>query len=459
MSPYQASIETLRQTFNRGVTRSLMWRKQQLQQLDKMIKEHKGSIHAALQDDLGKCEFEAIVAETSVIETDISYMLKHVKKWMKPQKVSSPLLTWPAKSVIQAEPLGVVCILGAWNYPFNLSVRPLVAAIAAGNCAVLKPSEMATKTSALLAKLLPLYLDQTAILCIEGDGETADQLLQHPFDHVFYTGNGVIGRKVMAAAAKHLTPVTLELGGKSPCLVDKTADLTLTARRIAWSKWFNAGQTCIAPDYVLVERSIADDLVAALKSELVNFYGNNPKHSDSYGRIVSTRHTQRLANLLDDQPIVHGGESDQQERYIAPTLVLNPAPDSALMTEEIFGPILPIIICDTTDEMLQQVIAKDKPLALYIYTKDSQFQQQAVNTVSSGSVCINDGMMFMANHNLPFGGVGPSGMGRYGGKFGFDTFSHNKSVMTRYFAMDVPLRYPPFTQSKANWMKRIRWFE
>ena len=458
MTHFESSIKLLRETFNSGATRSIDWRLTQLSQLEKMIVEHREQIHAALKSDLGKCDFEANIAETSVIENDIQYIRKHLKRWMRPRRVPSPMLTWPARSWIQPEPLGVICVLGAYNYPFNLLVRPLLAAIAAGNCAVVKPSEIASATSQWLMEYLPKYLDPSAVICVEGDGEVAASLLTHRFDHIFYTGSGTIGKKVLAAAAPHLTPVTLELGGKSPCLVDDTCDIEMTARRIVWSKWLNAGQTCIAPDYVMVHQSKASALIDAIKHTLVKFYGNNAEKSADYGRVISQKQQKRLVSLLKDQNIIWGGQHNDESRYLAPTLVLAPDPKSSLMKEEIFGPILPIIPVNNVDDMVTFVKAGDKPLATYCYSRDSQFQERVVTEISAGNMCINDGMMFMANHELPFGGVGDSGMGRYAGKFGFDTFSHQKSVMKRYFAFDVPVRYPPFTQKKAslmNWLRRF----
>ena len=319
------------------------------------------------------------------------------------------------------------CILGAWNYPFNLSIRPLLAAIAAGNCAVLKPSELAPATSSLLAQLIPQYLDE-AIQCFEGDGDFAGELLRHRFDHIFYTGSANIAKKVMAAAAQYLTPVTLELGGKSPCLIDSSADIRITAKRVAWSKWLNAGQTCIAPDYVLVDQKIADRFVAALIHELKAFYGDCAKSSESYGRIINRRHTARLADALADQAVVFGGDVDLSECYISPTIVREPSMQSTLMQHEIFGPILPVISVDDKQQMIDIVNGSEKPLALYSYAKDDNFNREVEANISAGNVCINDGMMFMANQKLPFGGVGEVVWEAMAVTMG-STFSHFKSVM------------------------------
>lgn len=449
------TVDRLRDTFQSGSTRSRDWRVQQLKQLRRMTLDHQGDIMTALKADLGKDTVEAWTSEIGFVIGDIDHTIKHLKRWMKPRKVSQPLAAMPGKSFLLPEPLGTVLIIGAWNYPFQLVVAPLVAAIAAGNCAVLKPSELSPRTSAVLADLVPRYLDTGAFAVVEGAVPETSELLKQVFDHIMYTGGENVGKIVMRAASEHLTPVTLELGGKSPCVVDSTADIKVAASRIAWSKWMNAGQTCVAPDYVLVERKVADELVEALKTTIQKFYGADPKSSKDYGRIVNHRHFERLKAYLEGQDVIFGGQNDAEERYLSPTLVMEPAADSKVMQEEIFGPILPILVVDDINQAVPFINARPKPLALYVYTKSQAFEDRILGQTSAGSVCVNDGFMFMVNPDLPFGGVGNSGMGAYHGQHGFDTFSHLKSVMKRPFALDVDLRYPPFSKTKFALLKRL----
>ncbi|MCU7553229.1 aldehyde dehydrogenase family protein [Alteromonas sp. ASW11-19] len=447
--------QALRATFAAGKTRDLSWRRQQLRALQALLNEHESEITEALHADLGKCRSESIVAEVGFLQADIKHTLKHLERWNKPRRVSTPMVAWPGKSYQYPEPLGTVLIIGAWNYPLQLLLAPFIAAVAAGNCAVLKPSELAAATSALVARLIPAYLDNDAVQVVEGGKDETSALLAMPWDHVFYTGGETVGKIVMAAAAKHLTPVTLELGGKSPCVVDTSTHLAVAARRIVWGKWMNAGQTCIAPDYVLVEAGLLPALVAAIKSEIIAQYGESALTNNDYGSIINARHLQRLQSYLAEQTLEYGGEVDVSACRMAPTLVVNPAPDSALMREEIFGPILPIVAVDTMEEAMGFINARPKPLALYLFTDDKHLEERVLANTSAGSVCINDTMMFMTNPNLPFGGVGSSGMGSYHGQAGFDTFSHLKTVMRRAFAFDVPFRYPPYTDLKLKILRKL----
>jgi aldehyde dehydrogenase (NAD+) len=353
------------------------------------------------------------------------------------------------------EPLGTILIIGAWNYPLLLVLSPLISAVSAGNNALIKPSELSANESKLMAELVAQYLDNDAFAVVEGAVDETTELLKHQFDHIIYTGGEVVGKIVMRAAAEFLTPVTLELGGKSPCIVDSTTDLDVTAARIVWSKWTNAGQTCVAPDYVLVEESFATQLIEAIKNKLTEFYSADPANSQDYARIVNERHLARIVSYLDGQEVVHGGKHDAANKYIEPTIVLNPAQDSLLMQQEIFGPILPIVTVKNINQSIAFVNERAKPLALYIFSKNTDFEQQVLTSTSAGMVCINDGFMFGANPNLPFGGVGNSGTGAYHGKTGFDNFSHLKTVMKRSFWFDVPLRYPPFTGKKFKLLKKL----
>jgi aldehyde dehydrogenase (NAD+) len=362
----------------------------------------------------------------------------------------------PGRSRIVPEPKGVVLIIAPWNYPLSMVLAPLVGALAAGNAAIVKPSEISRHTSAALARILPQYMDPEAIAVVEGGVAETTDLLAQRFDHILYTGNERVARIVMAAAAKHLTPVTLELGGKSPCLVAGDANLDVAAARIVWGKFLNAGQTCVAPDHVLVERRAAAPLLAALVRRIREFYGEDAAASPDYGRIATERHAARFERLLAGQRIHYGGRVDVAQRYVEPTIVLDPSPDSALMQEEIFGPVLPVIAVDDMGAAMRLVAARPKPLALYVFTRDEALADAVRDSLSAGTVCVNDAVIFMVSPELPFGGVGASGMGRYSGWYGFETFSHMKPVMTRSLRFDVPIRYPPYNDTKARLLKLVR---
>lgn len=450
------SVDRLRAGFNSGKTRDKAWRVAQLKAVKAMTLENESAILDALEKDLGKCQLEGWSAEIGYIVGEVEHTIKHLDKWMKPRSVKTPMVAMPGKSYIQPEPYGVALIIGAWNYPYQLTIAPFVAALAAGNCAILKPSELAVNTSALIAKLVPKYLDGDAFAVVEGGVDETTELLKQRFDYILYTGGEVVGKIIMRAAAEHLTPVTLELGGKSPCIVDSQTNLDATVSRIAWCKWMNAGQTCVAPDYVIVEKAYVDTFVAALKQKLHKFYGDNPNLSQDYARIINERHCQRIMSYLEGQDIVHGGAGDVDTKYIEPTIVLNPDWDSALMQNEIFGPILPILTVDNIEQSIQIVNEHPKPLALYVFSKRDRFANQVLAQTSAGNVCVNDGMMFMTNQDLPFGGVGNSGMGSYCGQAGFDTFSHLKAVMKRSFMLDVDVRYPPYTDKKLKMLKMLQ---
>lgn len=448
-------IQLIKNTFASGKTKPLPWRIEQLAQIRKMVVEQQDKIFVAMQQDLGRCNMESWTAELGGVISEVDHSLKHLKKWVKPRKVPTPIIAQPGKSYMLPEPLGTILIIGAWNYPLLLVLSPLISAISAGNNAIIKPSELSANVSKLLVELVAQYLDNDAFAVVEGAVDETTELLKHQFDHIIYTGGEVVGKIVMRAAAEFLTPVTLELGGKSPCIVDSSTDLDVTAARIVWSKWMNAGQTCVAPDYVLVEESFAAPLIDAIKHKLTEFYSADASNSKDYGRIVSERHLTRIVSYLDGQEVVHGGKHDVANKYIEPTIVLNPAHDSLLMQHEIFGPILPIVTVKNISESIPFVNKRAKPLALYIFSKNKDFEQQVLTATSAGMVCINDGFMFAANSNLPFGGVGSSGTGAYHGKIGFDNFSHLKSVMKRSFWFDVPLRYPPFTNKKFKLLKKL----
>jgi aldehyde dehydrogenase (NAD+) len=439
--------------FATGQTRDVNFRIEQLKRLRQAVVAYAPRVLEALKADLGKPELEAYVTEVGVLQ-EIDFALKHIRSWAKPQKVSVPAQQWPASAWIQAEPLGVVLIIGPWNYPFQLMLSPLVGAIAAGNCTILKPSELAPATSQLVADLISKTFDSHYITVVEGDVHTSQALLAEKFDHIFFTGGTAIGKIVMAAAAKHLTPVTLELGGKSPCIVDSDIHLLHTARRIIWGKFLNSGQTCIAPDYLLVNRQIKPTLLEAMVAVLKEFYGENPETSPDYGRIISLRHFLRLQSLLTGGKAIAGGTSNAETRYIAPTILDNVSPDDPIMQEEIFGPILPVLEYGAIEEAIALIQSHPKPLALYLFTQNQQLQERVLRETSSGGVCLNDTIMQVGISSLPFGGVGDSGIGSYHGRASFDTFSHRRSILKKPFWLDVNLRYPPYA-GKLDLLKKI----
>jgi aldehyde dehydrogenase (NAD+) len=448
-------VSSLRASFESGRTRPLEWRLRQLDAIRRMTEEHESEILAALREDLGKPEHEGFMADVHYTLSELALVRKNLRRWMKPERVSTPMFALPGKSRIVREPLGVVLIIGPWNYPFQLVVYPLVGAIAAGNCAVVKPSEVAPATSAIIARLVREYLDGDCIRVVEGGVNETSALLAERFDHIFYTGNGAVGRIVMEAAAKHLTPVTLELGGKSPCIVDSSADLDVAVKRITWGKFFNAGQTCVAPDYILAHESVHDEVVNRLKSTIRDFYGDDPKKSPDFARIVNERHHRRLMKLIGSGKAAVGGVADESTRYIAPTVLVDVAPDSPVMGEEIFGPILPVLRVKNVSEAISFVNARPKPLALYVFAGDRDVQRQVIDRTSSGGATINHAWLHLAVPGLPFGGVGESGMGAYHGRTTFETFTHRKSVLTKPTAVDPALMYPPYTEAKSKWIRRL----
>eukprot|EP01018_Ginkgo_biloba_P019249 Gb_37819 [translate_table: standard] len=453
-------VRELRECFSSGRTRSYEWRISQLNQLLKMIYEKESEITDALHHDLTKPPFESFIAEISLTRASCKKAIKELKSWMTPEKVSTTISSFPSSAEIVPEPLGVALIISAWNYPFLLSVDPVIGAIAAGNVVVLKPSEVAPAMSSLLARIIPQYLDTAAIRIVEGSVVETTALLEQKWDKIFYTGSGRVGRIVMAAAAKHLTPVTLELGGKCPVIFDPTADLEVAARRIVSGKWgSNNGQACIAPDYIITHESFAPKLINALKNTLEEFFGKDPFQSADLSRLVNFSHFTRLTRLLDDPKvsdnIVHGGHRDEKRLLIAPSLLLDPPMDSLIMTEEIFGPLLPIITVQKMEEAFEIVNSQPKALAAYIFTKNKKFERQGVAAISCGGIVVNDTSLHVVTHSLPFGGVGESGMGAYHGKFSFDTFSHKKAVLYRNFMGDLMARYPPYTRRKQSIVKSL----
>jgi len=449
------AARALRTHFEAGATRSLSWRLSQLDALEHFLMEREQDILDALRADLGKPAMEAFVAEIAVPFSELRSTRKRLASWMKPERVRTSLAAWPGRSYICREPLGVTLIIAAWNYPFHLVVLPLIGAIAAGNCVMLKPSEVAPQVSAFIAKWIPKYLDPSAIQVTEGGVLETTALLEQQWDHIFFTGSGTVGRVVMEAAAKHLTPVTLELGGKSPCIVDESADLDSAAKRIVYGKFLNAGQTCVAPDYVLVHDHVHDALVNRLVSTLREFYGEDPQQSPDFGRIVDEQHHRRLTRLLEGADLVTGGESDLADRYIAPTIVKNVEEDDAVMRDEIFGPILPVISVPSVASAIGFVNRRDKPLALYLFAEDETVQDRVLAETSAGGTTINHVGLHFGVPALPFGGVGESGMGAYHGRHSFESFSHRRSVLKKPTLPDPPILFPPYSNRKLGWLKKL----
>jgi aldehyde dehydrogenase (NAD+) len=438
--------------FQSGATLDIKFRRDALTRLFDKIEEMRSEIHAALYSDLRKSEFEAIETETSGVLEEILYMRKRLRKWSKPKRVGVHLNNMPARGKIYPEPYGSALIFSAWNYPFQLALSPVIAAMAAGNCVVLKPASHASATAEVLKKLLDSCFDPEYITTvIDGDGK-AEIMLKNKFDYIFYTGGPNIGRKVMLAAAENLTPVTLELGGKSPCIIAEDADVNVTAKRLVWGKFLNAGQTCLAPDYLFVHEKIKQPLLEKVKEVIKDFYGEDIQKSPDYSRIINEHHFDRLSRLLENQEIFCGGKTDRDDLYIEPTILAETDPESKIMQEEIFGPIMPLITWTKIDEVIDFVNARHKPLALYYFSSGKGDLDTLIKKTSSGGVSVNDTITHYINASMPFGGVGESGMGAYHGKYGFETFSHYKPVMIKPTFLDVPMRYPPFA-NKLKWLK------
>lgn len=448
-------LDLLRFHFDSGATRGADWRRAQLSALARMITEQEAAIVEALQQDLGKPAAESFLTETGFVQAEIAHTLRHLRRWMRPRRMRVSLSNLPGRARIVPDPKGVVLIMAPWNYPFQLAISPLVGALAAGNCAVIKPSELAPATAALLARIVPDYLPQNVVQVVTGGPDTAAALLARRFDHIFFTGSTHIGKTVMQAAAQHLTPVTLELGGKSPCILAPDTDLRVAARRIAWGKFLNAGQTCVAPDYILTTPGMADPLARAIQTAVTGFFGPDPQTSPDYGRIIHDRHFDRLVGLLDGGRVVMGGTADRSGRYIAPTVLRDVDLHAPLMREEIFGPLLPIIEVPDMDSAIRFVADRPKPLALYLFTKDRALRRAVTTGTSSGALCINDVVAHLAEPDLPFGGVGDSGIGAYHGVASFETFSHHKPVLTKPEWGEPPLRYAPYTPRKMGLLRRI----
>ncbi len=444
-----AEVDRLRATFASGRTRSVAWREAQLLGLERLLAEKWSDLTSALAADLRRTEFESIMFDLVSTKPEITHARKQLRSWMKPRRVHAPINVQPGRAWYAYEPLGVVMVIGAWNYPVHLTLTPLVAALAAGNCVVVKPSEIAPRTSSALADLLPRYLDPDAVAVVEGGADVTLDLIDQRLDHVFFTGSPAVGSAVMGAASKHLTPVTLELGGKCPAIVTDTARLDVAARRIAFGKLTNSGQTCVAPDYVLVDEQVRDEFVQILSATFVAFTegGRQP--------IVNARHAARIKSLVDSAggSVVLGGDVDVEAATTTPTIIVDPAADAPIMSEEIFGPVLPIVTVGGLDEAIAHVRSGTKPLASYLFTESRDDERKVLEGFSAGGTVVNHVMMHMAVHDLPFGGVGNSGTGRYHGHWGFETFSHPKAVLRQQTRFDPKFFYPPYGK-RFQWLLR-----
>jgi len=453
-TPLKQLLHDHRAYFATGITKDITFRLEQLRVLRKAVTDNEDAIFHALKEDLSKPAFEAYGGETAILLHEIDHALRHLRCWSKPRRVNTPLAHFPARSFIYPVPFGVALIVGPWNFPVQLMLAPLVGAVAAGNCAVLKPSIAAPHTSHIVTKFIGENFDPAYVSIVEGGAETSQALLEERFDHIFFTGGVATGRLVMAAAAKHLTPVTLELGGKNACIVDANTDLDITARRIVFGKFFNAGQSCVAVDYLLVDRRIKQVLLSRVIKNMIEFYGEDASRSPDFGRIVNEPHFDRLLRLLHAGDIIIGGGTDRAGRYIAPTVIDGITGSEAIMEDEIFGPLLPVIVYDDLSEAIEFVNSRPKPLALYFFSRNKDHQERVLTETSSGGGCINDTLVHFTVPGLPFGGVGDSGMGKYHGKASFDTFTHERSIIRNSFLVDVFLRYPPY-RNHLKWLRKL----
>ena len=454
MQNIKKQIEQQREFFKSQITKDSDFRKAQLKKLKQLIKDHEKEIQEALRKDLGKPNFESYLAEIEFVLQELRYTLKNLNNWVKPKKVRTPVLHFPGTSQIYHEPFGCVLIISPWNYPFHLAIAPVIGAIAAGNSVIIKPSEHAPATAVLLEKMINKNFEPGFFRVIQGQIKETRFILEQKFDYIFFTGSTQVGKIIMSSAAKHLTPVTLELGGKSPAVIDSTANLDVTAKRIAWGKFHNAGQTCVAPDYIYVKDTVKDAFLKKMISTLINFYGKDASESPDYGRIVNERHFDRLIQFLDDADIAFGGHTNREKNFISPTILNNVSWDNDVMREEIFGPILPVLEWNNENDLILQINKRSKPLALYVFSENQGFIEKIIQETSSGGVSVNEPLSHITSVHLPFGGVGDSGMGHYHGKYSFITFSHAKSVMRKPFFPDPSVKYPPFSKINGT-MKKI----
>lgn len=448
-------LKKQKEYFYEGETKNIDFRIKQLQKLKRAIKDNEKLITEALYKDLHKPEFEAYATEIGYIYDSIGYFIKNLKKWAKVRRVKTPAVHFGSRSYIYAEPYGSVLIVGPFNYPFQLIMEPLIGAISAGNCVVIKPSEYTTNVSKIVYKIIKENFHEKYIEVIEGGKEETSILINSPFDYIFFTGSVAVGKIVMEAAAKNLVPVTLELGGKSPTIVHKDANIESASERIIWGKFMNVGQTCVAPDYLLVHKEIKDQLVSKLIEKIKIFYGNNPKTSKDYGRIVNEKQFSRIKGLINEDKVIFGGDYGVEELYIDPTIMNNVTWEDKVMGEEIFGPVLPILEYENLNEIINKINSRPKPLALYLFTESREVEKKVVENISYGGGCINDTMTHLASPFLPFGGVGTAGVGSYHGQRSFETFSHMKSVLKKSTRFNLKFIFPPYTKKKVAMLRRV----
>ena len=451
-------IDAQRIYFKTQNTKNISFRLEKLKALKLEITSKEQAIYEALKADFNKSKFESFISEFGIVISELNLAIKKLKRWAKPKRIKSSMLTFPSKDYIYKEPYGTVLIIAPWNYPFLLALEPLIMAIAAGNTVVLKPSELTTNTSALITKIIKNVFNKEHVISIEGGVDIATKLLANKWDYIFFTGSVYVGKIIAKAAAENLTPVTLELGGKSPCIIDDTVDVKLVARRLVWGKFLNAGQTCISPDYLIVKSTIKKDLIEALKKQIVKYYGENPKQSEDLPRIINQKNTERLADMIKSSNVIFGGEIDLENNYISPTLIDEPNLNDKVMQDEIFGPVLPILSYNSEQDIEQIIWNYEKPLSLYVFSNNDSFSKNIIDKYSFGGGVVNDVLIHFGNHRLPFGGIGESGMGAYHGKLGFDMFSHNKSIIKRGNWIDPSLRYAPYTGKLSLIKTMFKWF-
>lgn len=454
MIDIQPIIQNQKQFFRTGETLNLSFRLKQLKSFKKAIINYESEIVQALKDDFNKPVFETYASEICIVLDEIDCAIKNLHSWAKKKRVKTSILNFYGSSYIQSEPYGVVLIIGVWNYPIQLNFAPLVGAIGAGNCIIVKPPELSINSSRIITRIIQEIFNEEYICTVEGGTDVGKALVNEKFDYIFFTGNSESGKEVMRDAAKNLTPVTLQLGGKCPCIVDKEVNSDLASRRIVWGKYFNAGQTCAAPDYVLVHKDIKEELLEGMKKYIKQFYGDNASSSTDYARIIDEGHFERLSKFLNNGKIIIGGETDKSSLYIAPTIIADISWNDPVMQEEVFGPLLPILEYTHLSEAVAEVNKHPKPLALYFFSNNKRNQKRITTEIQFGGGAINDTIMHMIGTNLPFGGVGYSGIGQYHGKFSFDTFSHKKSIFKKSNAMDIKLRYPPYKE-KHKFLRRL----
>ncbi len=455
MTTFQEIIQSQRDFFQTNNTKDISFRKTQLKKLLHLLKTNEKELDDAIYADFKKSSFENYETELSLLYAELKHSISSVGKWSKRRFVVTNMANLPGSSFIQAEPLGNTLIIGAWNYPYLLSLHPAISALAAGNTVIVKPSELAMNTSKLMAKLINDNFDSNYFHVIEGGVKETTELLEQKFDKIFYTGSSPVGKIIMRAASEHLTPITLELGGKSPAIITKGASIKMTAKRLVWGKFLNGGQTCVAPDYLMVDKEIKEKLISEIKKQIKEIHGDNPQNSEAFVRIINPRHFKRLSLLLDKDKIIFGGQTDEQDLYISPTLMDHINWDDAVMKEEIFGPILPILEYTNLDDAIQQIKQQPKPLALYLFTNKKSIRNKVFSEVSFGGGALNDTIMHLANPNLPFGGVGNSGTGSYHGKYGFREFSHYKSIVQKTNWFEPFMKYPPYTNFKLGILKKL----